>query len=170
MKILITYYSMTGNTAKLAQSMHEALAGEEVVLEKIEDLDPSTLKTYDLVLLGSGIYAGALHKSIKELLKNAPELPSKFVLFYTHATIDPVTYQTFPKKIRKLIDNAGSKIEAEFECLGEQKGVTEEEVQKRLQSLPPAKRKTAEDQVKFLKGHPNSEDLENAKTFAKSLI
>ena len=147
MKILIAYYSMTGNTEKIAKGMNEALAGEDVTLKKIEELDPSTLNSYDLVLLGSGIYAARFHKTVKKLLKATEELPPKAALFYTHATIDPETYQPFPRNIRKIIEKGGCTIIAEFECLGETKNVSDEQQQQRLQSLSPAERKKAKDQM-----------------------
>ena len=150
--------------------MYEALAGEDVTLKKIEELDPSTLNSYDLVLLGSGIYAARFHKSVKKLLKATEELPPKVALFYTHATADPDTYQTFPRNIRKMIEKGGCTICAEFECLGETKNVSEEQQQQRLQTLSPEERQKAEEQMAKLKDHPNADDLDNAKKFAKTLI
>ena len=170
MKILITYYSTTGNTEAVAKAINEALAGEEVTLKKVEEVDPSGLKSYDLVLLGSGIYAGRFNKTVKKLLKSTEELPPKVALFYTHATIDPKTYQPFPRKIRKILEKGACTICAEFECLGENKGGTEEQRQMMLQNLAPEERKKAEEQMQKLKGHPNAEDLENAQQFAKSLL
>lgn len=169
MKILIAYYSMTGNTEKIAKSMSEALAGEELTLKKIEEVDPATLNSYDLVLLGSGIYAARFHKTVKKFLKATEEFPPKLALFYTHATTDPETYQTFPRNIRKIIEKGGCTLCAEFECLGETKA-SEEEQQQRLQGLSPEEKRKAEEQMANLKGHPNAEDLENAKKFVKTLI
>ena len=170
MKILIVYHTMTGNTEKIAKSLQEGLAGEEVTLIKAEEADPLALKSYDLVLVGSGIYAGTFHKSVKKLLKDASQLPAQFALFYTHADMDPITYQTYPSKVRKIIDKAGSSIVAEFECLGENKGVSPEQIEAQLQALPPDQREAVDIQRKLLIGHPNAEDLEKAKNFAKSLI
>jgi len=138
-------------------------------LKRIEDIDPLTLKSYDLVLIGSGIYAARSHKTVKKLLKEALELPLKVVLFYTHATQDPETYRPFPRDIRKILETGGCKICGEFECLGEQK-VSEEELQQRLQKLSPEERKKAEESIAILKNHPNEHHLNNAKEFAKSLI
>ena len=161
---------MTGNTEKIAKGMYEALAGQDVTLKKVEELDPLTLNSYDLVLLGSGIYAARFHKTVKKLLKATEELPLKVALFYTHATIDSDIYHPFPRNIRKIIEKGGCTICAEFECLGETKNVSEEARQQQLQSMSPEERKKAEAQMAQLKGHPNTEDLENAKQFAKSLL
>jgi flavodoxin len=169
MKILIAYYSMTGNTELIAKSMYEALTDQQVTLKRIEDIDPSTLNSYNLLLIGSGIYAGRFHKSVKKILKEASGLPPKGVLFYTHATQDPETYQPFPRDIRKILEASSCKICGEFECLGEQK-VAEEELVQRLQKLSPEERKKVEESIAILKNHPNKQDLNNAKEFVKSLI
>jgi len=55
MNILITYYSKTENTEKVAYSIKEGLSGENVVIKPVAEIDPLTLHSYDLVILGSGI-------------------------------------------------------------------------------------------------------------------
>jgi len=168
-KILIAYYSQTGNTERVAKAVHEVLAAEEVTLSKITEIDPLSLKSYNLVLLGSGIYAGSFHKSVKKLLKDAGELPPKFALFYTHATLEPRTFQSFPREIRKIIEKGGRQICAEFECLGNQ-NVPEEQIKQRLQNLTSEERGKAEEQIEKLKGHPDDEDCYKAQEFAQSLL
>ena len=81
LKILITYYSKTGNTEKIAKSIGEGLKGEDVDLKPIKDVDASTLKNYDLIFLGSGIYASRVDKSLSQLVDAADELPKNFVFF-----------------------------------------------------------------------------------------
>ena len=51
MKILITYFSNTGNTEKVANSLKEGLEDEVVDLVPINNVEPSSLKNYDLKLL-----------------------------------------------------------------------------------------------------------------------
>lgn len=170
MKILIAYYSLTGNTEAVAKAMNEALAEENVLLKKIEEVDPSSLKSYDLVIIGSGIYAARMHKTVKKFLKEATELPEKVALFYTHATEEPEIFEPFPRDIRKILEKGACEICAEFECLGEQKGMSTAEQEQRLQALSAEARAKAEQDMERLKGHPNSEDLEDAKKFAKDLI
>ena len=170
MKILIAYHTMTGNTELIAKSMAEGLEGHEVVLQRAGEADPSNWSDYELVFLGSGVYAGAAGKSIKKLMKAATLLPKKFVLFSTHASPDSAIHKQAFRKVRELINEAGSEVCAEFDCLGETKNITEDQREAQLQSLPPDQRKAAEEQYKQLQGHPNAEDLEEAKRFARSLI
>jgi len=168
MRILITYYSNTGNTEKIAKSMAEGLAHAEVDIKPVGDTDPNSLRSYDLVLLGSGIYASKVSKEIVNLVKKTEELPENFVLFCTHASV--TNYQNGFRTVKKAIDKVGSKIIAEWDCRGENLGMSEEQQKSMLAALPEAQRKKAEKDQKELKGHPNAEDLESAKNFALNLI
>ena len=167
MKILITYYSQTGNTEKIAQSICEGCEGEEVEIKPIKEVDPTTLSDYGLVFLGSGIYASRVNKSLADLIDAATELPPKFVFFNTHASKLP--YQDGFKIVKNKIGDS-SEVIAEFDCCGDNIGVPEAMRKTMLERLPPEKRKEAEEHQEWLKDKPNTEDLENAKKFAQSLI
>ena len=167
MKILITYFSQTGNTEKVAQSIYEGCEGKEVEIKPIKEVDPSTLSDYELVFLGSGIYASRVNKSLADFIDAAKELPPKFAFFNTHASKTP--YQDGFKVVKKKIGEK-SEIVAEFDCCGDNIGVPEAMRNAMLEKLPPEKRKEAEEHQQWLKGRPNAEDLEKAKEFAKSLI
>ena len=168
MKILITYFSNTGNTEKVAKSMGEGLTEENVDVKPVKDTDPSSLKEYDIVFLGSGIYAGKINKAVTDLIKKTEELPPKFVLFCTHAS--PKAYQKAFRIVKKKIGASKSEILGEWDCRGENLGIPKQQTQAMLDALPPEQRKQAEEDQKALKGHPNAEDLENAKKFAQSIL
>jgi flavodoxin len=167
LKILVTYFSQTGNTEKVAQSICKGCEGEDVEIKPIKEVDPSTLNDYDLVFLGSGIYASRVNKSLVDLIEAASELPPKFVFFNTHASKKP--YQDGFKVVKNKIEEK-SEIIAEFDCCGDNIGIPEAMRKTMLERLPPEKRKQAEEHQQWLKGRPNAEDLENAKNFAQSLI
>ncbi len=167
MKILITYFSNTGNTKKIAKSIKEALSDEEVELTPINEVDPLSFNNYDLVFLGSGIYASRVNKALVELVSSAPELPQNFVFFSTHASL--VGYQDGFKLVKRKIGNV-SKIIAEFDCCGDNLGIPEDTRNSMLDKLPPEKRKEAEKHQQWLKGRPNEEDLKKAKEFARSVV
>ncbi len=168
LKILITYFSQTGNTEKVAMSMKETLTGEEVDLISVKDIDPSNLSTYDLIFLGSGVYASRVHNSVVNLIKNTPELPSKFAFFCTHASLE--FYQKPFDKINKVLEKKNCTVLGTFDCVGENLGIPEETQIAMLNRLPDDQRKKAEEDRKEIKGHPNAEDLENAKSFAKAIL
>lgn len=168
MQIMVCYFSNTGNTEKIAKSIVEGLEGEEVELIKIEDADPLTLKNYDLVVLGSGIYGGKLNKKVIDFMKIVNEYPPSFAFFNTHQSA--TSYQKAFNRIRAKIEENQSKIIGEFDCVGENLGMPKETILGMLEKLPPEERKRQEAKIKETVGHPNEQDLENAKAFGKSLI
>ena len=92
MKILITYYSLTGNTAKVAHAIYEAVIalGYEATLSKLSNISAADMSSYDLVFLGSACHDTDLAKPAKRLLENIDESPTlKLAGFVTHATHMP---------------------------------------------------------------------------------
>lgn len=168
MKILITYFSHTGNTEKVANSIKEGLNENDVDLIPVKDVDPSKLNYYDLVLLGSGIYASRIDKSLVNLVKKAaPNLPSKFAYFCTHASLE--FYQKPFYNITKILAGHGCKVIDEFDCVGDNIGIPLKTRMTMLDNLPDDKKKKAQEDMEKIKGRPNQEDLENAKRFGQSL-
>jgi len=168
LKILIAYYSDTGNTEKVAKAIKEGIIGHEVNLSAVKKVDPLLLGSYDLVFLGSGIYAYAIHRKVSNLINKAPKLPSTFVYFYTHESPNP--WPDAFKSIKKTIEQNHCEIIAEFECCGENLKMTDENRQFAMRNLSFEERIQWEKQYELVRGHPNDEDLENAKKFAQSII
>ncbi|MFX1337366.1 MAG: flavodoxin family protein [Promethearchaeota archaeon] len=170
MKILIAYHSDTGNTKKIARSMKEGLVeeGEDVTMLPAKEVDPTILKSYDLVLLGSGIYAGAIGKTMKSLMSKVTEFAPKFAFFNTHAS--PTAYQKAFSRIGKKIEKNNSEILGEFDCLGENIGIPKQKQKEMLSMLPAEQRKQATEHMEKIIGRPNDVDLKRAKEFAKSLL
>jgi len=168
LKILVTYFSNTGNTEKVALSIKNGLEGHNVDLKPVKDVEPSSLKEYDIIFLGSGIYASRVNKSLPDLVNTAQDLPQNFVFFCTHASAD--SYQDGFKLVKRTLNKLNSKILGEFDCMGENIGIPEATIKSMLDKLPPEKRKEAEEHQKRLKGRSNEEDLENAKSFAQSIV
>lgn len=69
-KILISYYSSTGNTEEMAKLVQEGVKSEgvEVVCKKIEDTAVDELVDYDGIIIGSPTYYGTMSWQIKKLL------------------------------------------------------------------------------------------------------
>ena len=103
-KILITNFSNTGNTEKIAISIKDGLEGQDVDLKPVKDVDPSSLTNYDLIFLGSGIYASRVNKALPDLVNAAQGLPQNFVFFSTHASSD--SYQDGFKLVKRKLEKA----------------------------------------------------------------
>ncbi|MHA1798120.1 MAG: flavodoxin family protein [Candidatus Helarchaeota archaeon] len=171
MKILIVYHSQTGNTEIIAKVMNDTLKiDNQVTLLRASDVKPEVLQDYDIVFLGSSVYGGLVGKSLRQLMKRVFYLPEKFVLFSTHSSNDYVTHVKAFRKIRKSIEESNSKIIDEFDCLGENKAITPERQEIFMKNLDPDERRKAKEYLKLLKGHPNEEDIENARKFVINLI
>ena len=171
MKILIAYHSNTGNTEKVGNAMKEGLEEEdqEIIISPAKDVDPSSLNSHDLILLGSGIYSRTIGRSIKSLMKKATELPPKIACFQTYQ--NEIWYpKAFTKAIGKTLEKYNSKIIDEFGCWGYNLGMTDEQMMQLISSFPPDEGKRMEIQRKRTKGRPNEEDFQNVKSFAKNLL
>lgn len=164
MKILICYHSLTGNTEAIAKCMAEALTDEAVTIIPASEVDPDALSSYDVVFLGSGVYAASVGKSIKDLMAEASkqQLPPKFALFFTHATQEPGGHAKCFYRIEKQINGNNCTIVDKFECLGDTRPTDEQ-----IEAMNPEQ---MEQYLENLQGHPNEQDFENAKKFAKKII
>lgn len=69
-KILIIYYSSTGNTEKMAKLVEEGIKQEGLAVEtkKVEEVELEELLEVDGIIIGSPTYYGSMATPIKELL------------------------------------------------------------------------------------------------------
>ncbi|MFP4081831.1 MAG: flavodoxin family protein [Candidatus Aminicenantes bacterium] len=69
-KVLVCYYSRTGNTEKMAEKISEVFQTEglEVDLKRVEETDISHLLQYHCVVIGSPTYYGSVCWQVKKLL------------------------------------------------------------------------------------------------------
>jgi len=69
--LLITYYSRSGNTAKMAEYVAEgarSVAGVEVQVRPVDEVKPADLLEVDGVAMGSPVYYGTMAAELKALL------------------------------------------------------------------------------------------------------
>ena len=78
-KILITYYSRSGNTEKMANIIKEGVekVTEDVELKKIEETTIDDLLAADAIIIGSPTYYGAMAAEVKTLLDKSVEYHGK---------------------------------------------------------------------------------------------
>lgn len=72
-KVLVVYYSRTGNTEKMAKLITERLKkqGDEVSLKKVQDTKPADFKDADGIIIGSPTYYGSMAAEVKKLLDDS---------------------------------------------------------------------------------------------------
>ena len=100
--------------------------------------------------------------------KAIPELPAKFVYFCTHASLK--LYQEPFKRITNIIKKHNCEIVGEFDCIGENLGISLDTQLAMLERLPEDQREKAKKDRVQNKGRPDEMDIENAKNFAISLV
>ena len=83
-KVLIIYFSPYGTTKEYAEWIAEALNGD---IYSINNLNQSILKNYDIIIFGSGLYAGKIN-GIDIILKNYETLKNKKLIIFTCGLAD----------------------------------------------------------------------------------
>lgn len=71
LRILLAYHSETGNTAKLAQAVHEgamAAGGVEVTVRRTSEVTERDMTAADAVLVGTPVYWGSVSGETKSFL------------------------------------------------------------------------------------------------------
>ena len=145
--VAIVYASVHhGNTRKLAESLSVELSADLFSVEEASDVD---LDRYELVGLGSGIYFGRHHASLHNLADSWQRPPRRIFIFSTAGLPFLRWYQH--GSLRKRLVKQGCKVVSEFCCRG-------------WDTVGPL----------WLMGginrkHPNTNDLNRAKEFARLL-
>lgn len=78
-KILVAYYTRTGNTRKMAESVAEGInkEGAYAILKEIKDVKAEELLEYDGIVIGSPAYYGTMSSQIKALFDDSVKLHGK---------------------------------------------------------------------------------------------
>lgn len=72
-KVLIIYYSRTGNTKRMAELIGEGVKkeGGEVLVKDVKDVLVDELLKYDAIVIGSPTYYGTMAAELKKLLDDS---------------------------------------------------------------------------------------------------
>jgi flavodoxin len=134
-----------GNTKKVADAIAEVLEAQVV---SPKDVDVNALADYDVIGFGSGIAYRKHYRTLLQFVGELPVLHKKAFIFSTRGTKSLYSYH---QALRDQLLAKGFEINGEFSCRGfDTYGL-----------------------LKFVggiaKGHPNEQDLQHAKEFAKTL-
>ena len=81
-KVLISYFSKSGNTKKMAEYIKEgldSLGDVEVVLKKVQDTTIKDLRSSDGIIIGSPTYFGVMATEVKHLMDKSIQCYGKLV-------------------------------------------------------------------------------------------
>lgn len=170
MKILITYYSQSGNTEKLAKAVYEEVSGNnETAFKKLEDVKPGDYKEYDFIFLGSPLHSGSLAKPVlKQLKEIQPGANQKIAGLITH--FSPAYPDQDMKKFAQPIEEMCKENKIEYKGCYDCQGALIEAMHDHVKKKLNASDSQWEDIVKKMTGHPDKEDLAKAVEFAKKVI
>lgn len=160
MKALVTYYSETGNTEKLARAIYE---GAEAVEKEIAPIDEAgNLEAYDVIFCGFPIQAHGVPAKVESFLKTIPE-GQKVALFGTHGSLrgGQLAIAGF---YHALSVCRREHVIGTFACRGKVKFAILEELEKK----PEHKAWVMEAQSAA--GHPDEADLADGKRWAEEMI
>ncbi|MFW9981799.1 MAG: flavodoxin family protein [Candidatus Thorarchaeota archaeon] len=179
MKVLITYFTQTGNTQMIAEAIHEVFsASSDADLATVRKVNLESLGEYDLLIVGAPCHDSDIAPPVKGFLERLPKSPKfKLAGFFTHATYTPDKdgrggelynqwagrcHPTFEKTSEsKNIDFLGC-----FNCQGKASPPIEAFIRQQIITDD----EEWEKYVPELRKHPDSTDLENAKKFAKDIL
>jgi menaquinone-dependent protoporphyrinogen IX oxidase len=102
MKALVMFDTKHGNTQKVAELISEGIKsveGNETEVVNVNEVDLSSDKTYDLILIGSPNHVGSHIKSVKKFINNLPGTSLKFDSF---AVFDTYMGKDLNKAVKKM--------------------------------------------------------------------
>ncbi len=167
MKILVTWWSSTGNTKKVAEAIFEALPGEKTIkpFAEVESID-----SYDLVFVGFPVRQFGVHAGVRKFI-STHAAGKKIALFVTHAMLsqgnDPAKQRLLEKELERCRTAfSESELVGFFHCQGE---LSEPVAAELMQSGIPMLQGFASMQP-LTAGHPDQSELEQAKDFTSKVI
>lgn len=165
MNTLIVYFSITGNTEKLAVYLSEMLKdkGLQFDLKKTDQVDDSELNKYDTFFIGSPCYFYDLTNPIKKLLTNLSGLENKkLFMFVTHATdVTESSYAVWAAGCEKSYNDIFKNNQHEnlgfYHCKGKPHKLIESFIKSQVfKDNKPGWHEFKQD----MKNHPNNTDLD----------
>jgi flavodoxin len=147
MNPVVIYFSKSGNTEKVAFEIAKELNCHSIKISRETVFSAISFKNFDLVLIGTWIRGGEPSPDMTSFLKqlSLEDGNMHFALFMTWAGGGKSDVLAF-NRVKQLLEAKNQRLlDSSFKCLGKTFGI--------------AKR-----------GHPNSQDLANARKWAKNLV
>jgi flavodoxin I len=160
MNILVAYYSETGNTRKVAEAIFAGIRHTKKNLLPIEQVEE--LGNYDLIFCGFPVQHHSIPTKMTHFLQSIPQ-GKKLALFATHGSLRggekaiSAFYAAFSLTGgRTILGTFGCRGQVKFELLD----LWMEKPHERAWAL----------EAQSANGHPDAADLEDARSFADSML
>jgi flavodoxin I len=171
MKVLVVYYSETGNTEKIARAIYEEASKEyEAHLKRVDEITVDILNDYDIVFLGSACHSTDLSAPIKGILEGIPN-SSKFKLagFFTHATSSE-GFNRWASKCISSFQKTSKEKKINFKGYYNCQGAPSPPIQEFIKREVITSLDEWEKYIKEVMKHPTIEDLHEAREFARDIL
>lgn len=158
-KILIAYFSLTGNTKKIAEAIHDTLEGDKTIkpVDDIQEVDD-----YTLIFIGFPVHSHSVPFNIESLLNRIPA-GKKIALFSTHGSITG-SHLSQEALEHAAVTASTAKVLGIFSC----RGKVSSEALEVLSKSPEHKLWT--EMAASAQTHPDEADLEDARAFARRIV
>ncbi len=84
MKVLVTYFSETGNTEKLAKAIFEAIESSEKEISPMQEV--AGVEGYDIIFIGFPVQSHSIPRKVVAFAKSLPD-GQKVAYFATHGSM-----------------------------------------------------------------------------------
>ena len=155
-RTLVTYFSRTGNTRRVAEAIYDEIKGDKVIkpMEEVEDFAP-----YQSLFVGFPVQTHSVPYPVEIFLKKIPE-GTKVALFSTHGSVTGSNLSREALEYASVLV-AKAKLVATFSCRGRVS-------MKALEVLMKSPEHEAwADMAASAATHPDEHDLAQARTFAR---
>ncbi|MBN1830081.1 MAG: hypothetical protein JW884_13200 [Deltaproteobacteria bacterium] len=159
MKVLVAYFSKTGNTKKVAQAIHDTL---DVPTDMLSFDDVSFPDEYDLIFCGFPVHAHSVPPRVQTFISRLPK-NKKVALFSTHGS------RRNNQMARAAVEHAaslaiGRTVLGAFACRGQVDHALLDELTHKQEHEAWCNEARSAD------GHPNKGDLADAADFARLIL
>jgi len=181
MKVLVAYYSETGNTERVARAIHrEASKNHESHLTRIGQVTPDEINNYDVVFLGSPCHSANLATPVRRLLRSLPKPPKyKLAGFFTHSVVSPErlpdardSFNTWAGRCLATFGNACKRRNVDFlgcfNCEGGPSSPVQEFIRSNVFQNESAE--AWQEYIEEAATHPDRRDLRRAREFARTVL
>ena len=149
LKVLIIYFSQTGSTKKIAETIKTGIlkSGNTCETEQIKELDIDKLENYGLIGIGTPTFFYREPTNVKNFIQGLKELKGKHCfLFCTHGSLIGNTFYYMNEELTKK----GYTVIGTFDCYGYSS----------IQFYP---------EVMHTHGHPDDIELREAEEFGENI-
>ena len=162
MKVLVTYFTKSGNTESLAKAIYDGGIEQKASIDMLPLKEVQGVDEYDLIFCGFPVHSSSIPVPVENFIKIIPE-NKKIAFFATHGSLrgGPLAITAFHYAIsiaKKL------KVVGTFGC----RGAVDPKIIDSLIQNPEYRWWAIEAQTAG--GHPDADELDDAKEFAGSML